>query len=614
MGAIRIPDFDVWQEGYAGASVRVYKAGGTVLASVFYDEALTTPAPNPLTLGTLSAGGVSFGKFTQPVYVGEDYYLDINLQEQTGVVRIPIRTLVGEDASQAVATALGATQSRAIRDHLAQNVWVEDYGSITGSASANSTTIQAAIGAAASAGGGIVNIPEGTIAITTLTIPAGVVLRGQGRGVTVLQSTEQQAVVQLTGNNAGMADLTLDGASLQASSIGLQIINKDYSLLRNVDIKRFETGIHVKGAKFSDWEQLFVTNCATGAKLHGDTSSSGSDYRWNRWDGGSVETCTTYGIDVSYESAEASHNDFFGIDFSGNSGLAVRLNGARFTEFDSCQFRSNTDNVHILDDDAASANNKVNGVLFKHCYFSGGTFVIEESVNNAVIKHSEINDVDFTLTTPLNALKFEDTVEDSQVTISGDGTKIVRSFDNLNGATRGVTTGNTPVKAWSLKLDPGEIAVGAAFVSGKARNGTDKASYIVHFSGQKAPSTLAYDAQTANFTVGQILTGGTSGATARIIADSDSGTTGTLTLHSIVGAFIDNETITDGAGGSALANGALVAGSVSVLGQTATLTTETDAAWACVAAASVDELEIQVTGNTSDTVDWVVFVYGNRFG
>ena len=71
--------------------------------------------------------------------------------------------------------------------------------------------------------------------------------------------------------------------------------------------------------------------------------------------------------------------------------------------------------------------------------------------------------------------------------------------------------------------------------------------------------TLAYDAQTANFTVGKILTGGTSNATALIIADSDSGTTGTLTLAFVSGTFQNDETITDNNStpGSATSNGTL---------------------------------------------------------
>jgi hypothetical protein len=57
--------------------------------------------------------------------------------------------------------------------------------------------------------------------------------------------------------------------------------------------------------------------------------------------------------------------------------------------------------------------------------------------------------------------------------------------------------------------------------------------------------TLTYSAQTSNFTVGKTLRGQSSGASAIIIADTDSGTTGTLTLKNIVGAFENGETIVD---------------------------------------------------------------------
>lgn len=68
---------------------------------------------------------------------------------------------------------------------------------------------------------------------------------------------------------------------------------------------------------------------------------------------------------------------------------------------------------------------------------------------------------------------------------------------------------------------------------------------------------LNFDAQTVNFTIGQTVTGGTSGATATIVDIVDSGTTGFLILGTITGGpFQDNETITDGLGGSATADGA----------------------------------------------------------
>jgi hypothetical protein len=72
--------------------------------------------------------------------------------------------------------------------------------------------------------------------------------------------------------------------------------------------------------------------------------------------------------------------------------------------------------------------------------------------------------------------------------------------------------------------------------------------------------TLDFDAETAAFTIGQTLTGGTSGATATIQGiKKTSATSGTLYLSAVSGTFQDNETITDGATGSATEDGTLSA-------------------------------------------------------
>lgn len=69
---------------------------------------------------------------------------------------------------------------------------------------------------------------------------------------------------------------------------------------------------------------------------------------------------------------------------------------------------------------------------------------------------------------------------------------------------------------------------------------------------------LDYDAETVAFTVGETLTGGTSAATAtiwKVFVDELDPTTGFLLLTDLVGGFDDDETITDGTGGSATADG-----------------------------------------------------------
>ncbi len=69
---------------------------------------------------------------------------------------------------------------------------------------------------------------------------------------------------------------------------------------------------------------------------------------------------------------------------------------------------------------------------------------------------------------------------------------------------------------------------------------------------------LAFDAQSGNFTVGLTVTGATSHATGVIAVSSDSGSTGTIALTSLVGTFVDNEAITDTSTGAATVNGPIV--------------------------------------------------------
>lgn len=88
-------------------------------------------------------------------------------------------------------------------------------------------------------------------------------------------------------------------------------------------------------------------------------------------------------------------------------------------------------------------------------------------------------------------------------------------------------------------------------------NGTEKPVQISR--------TVAYDAGTVDFVVGSLITGATSGATAVVLEKTGVTATGTLTLGSIKGTFVDDELITGTGGGSADVNG--------VVGWTSTILT-----------------------------------------
>ncbi len=71
--------------------------------------------------------------------------------------------------------------------------------------------------------------------------------------------------------------------------------------------------------------------------------------------------------------------------------------------------------------------------------------------------------------------------------------------------------------------------------------------------------SIDYDAQSANFTPGLVVTGGTSAATGVVVADTDGGTTGTLIIRAVNGIFENNEALTDSGSGAAVADGILLA-------------------------------------------------------
>lgn len=115
-----------------------------------------------------------------------------------------------------------------------------------------------------------------------------------------------------------------------------------------------------------------------------------------------------------------------------------------------------------------------------------------------------------------------------------------------------------------------------------AVNGTD---YLQIYNGtswspvaDETINTLSFDALTSDFTIGETLTGGTSGATAEILGIGlSAAAAGTLYLGAITGGpYQDNEAITS-AGGAATADGASAASTV--LAITGKATTAFSAVW-----------------------------------
>ena len=612
--AQRISEFDLWRPGYGGATVTIYIAGGTTPASVWTDEALSVAASNPQTLSSQTVGDVTYGKFAAPLYTASAYYLDIDSDDQTGIQRSPLTTLVAQDASDATVIPTGGSVTTAIDNLFARVIWAEDYGAIGAVAATNTTTLTTAIGIAAAQGGGFVMLPDNTsINFNQLTVSAGVILIGQGRSgsPTVLQSQTAAACITLGGDGAGLMNLVVDGVNKVASGIGVYSKAKDETVLQNVLIKRFETGIQQQGGRRAFWKDFYIDACTTGAKLYGNLdTANGDQWRNNRWINGVVSTCTSIGVEMSYEDRKVYEN-CLSIGFEDNTGTALKLNGCRFTDLSGSWFSGNTTNFLIQDDTLTTVtDNTTIGVRFSGGSMTSGAATFNGLCQDIVFDGVAISDVDFTLTSVTSNILWANCTEDSLVTLAGNGTRLTRCRSMFGDPPTSsvTTTDGSALKAWEITLDPGQKAWLEAKVSAVMRNGTDYGFYHISRAVHRPGSTLAYDAQSANFTLGLVLTGATSGATARIIADSDSGATGTLTIKDITGVYLDNEIITDSSTGSATANGTLSHQNAALLGSTVVISAavETVGGYGADFVANAGNVEVQVTGAAATTLEWIV--------
>lgn len=612
MSSIRIADYDTWRPGYGLATVSVYQAGTSTLASVFNDEDLTDPAANPQTLIERVFGGISYGKFQAPVYVGVPYELGINSVDRTGVTRPSLTTLDGEDASGATVQVTGGSQAIALEDHLSRRIDVRDYGvflavgEVGASTATNTATLTTAIGAAAGRGGGDVHIPSGTFQISTITISEGVVLRGESRDATILQSTQAGTVIAISGDDAGLAQITVDGISQVGLSVGVLANDRDRMVMEDALIKRFETGVERDGGTHSHWRNLTISDCDTGYKAY----ATDADLSFNTWDGGGIELCSVIGLDLRYDGEACVSNTFSGLLFDTNTGIAVRVEGAQATSLRDCQWLANTHNLTVLDE---SADHQIVGLDIAGGSINSGDLSFTGRLENVALRRMRLSTISVAITTPTNTILIED-CEESTVTITGAATNWLRHETAATGGTFGLTTGSAATKAWAITLDPGDHVYLEAKVIGRQINAVNYGFYHIAVSARRPGSTLNYDSQTGNFTKGKTLTGATSGATAVIQNDSDSGGTGSLTLIDIIGAFVDNEIITDGFGGSATANGTLTAVDAALSGSVQPLRTdeETVGGWDATFVANGPEIELRVTGATSSTVEWTSEVTVSR--
>jgi hypothetical protein len=613
----RVAEFDVWRPSYGGAVVLIYRAGTTELVPVYLDTALTIAAPNPQTLLTLASAGISYGKWARPIYVGVPYQLAINGQTLTGIERPALTDLASQDASLALVTPANGTVALSLRDLASFVVRVESHGTLGNVAVDNDVILGAAIGEAAAAGGGEVWLPAGNFPHTVGQIPQNVIVRGHGRGVTVLRSTEAHGVWTIAGNQAGFRDITLDGVNLIANSIGIYSVGRADMVLDNVEVKRFATGWLAKGFDRPKLRHTSFSNCNTGAELRGDkdraTTNTGGSARGLSWDGGKVDLCTVAGVLISYEDDLAQGVDIRDVDWISNPGAALKLNGARNVLVTGGRFEGNVTNTAIADDSDTSrvADNTVRQVSFRGVRFKDGRHTLDGYCERVRYEGCLFENQNFVLSIPLNPIVLVDCSEDAATSATGATEKLLRTSQAKRGEVPGVTTDATWTTAWSLALDPGDLVRIRARILARQRNGTNKLSGEIVGTASRNPATLGFNTAIETLAVGSIVSGVTSGASGRIVGASQTGSTGTVQLRDVKGAFLASETINTSAGQSArctapLDDPAVVVASADVA--KVVPNPQDDSTWNYDINSASPLVRLQVKGAASQIIEWLVEV------
>lgn len=602
-----IHDFDTWRPLYGNAIVTIYKAGTQFKARVFTDPEMTEEADNPQTLLERTFEGVSYGKFAEALYTPDAYEIDIGSTDQTGITRPAITDLNGENGSQIVVKPDGARLYRPLEDHLSQVVYAEDYGVFGTSAAANTAAIQAAIGAVGARGGGFVMLPPGTYPFLQLTLPTGVILAGYHQLATVLQSQIAGAVITLNGANAGVMNLTLDGISAVASSIGIYAKGQDDILVVSTVIRSFETNILMRGGARPIFRDVSCLNGTWGARLLGHLDTvDGGPLTGLRWSGGRIESNVTAGVHLQFVDEEVRSAVLLGLEFQDNLTDGLILEGVRFSRVQDCTFDDNARSLRVIDAAPLGTTNFTQSLVVERGRFAAGGVNIDGLAIDVSFDRCDFSGTTIDLETTIrNPVRMLDCVEDGAVQLAGDATRLIRWRSTDRGEVRGSTTNNTATKAIANSMYPGEVAMLLATVIGVQRNGEDHAAYIIARAARRDTADLDFDGGTIAFTVGDLVVGGTSGASGYVTAVTGSTAAGTLSLKSIAGEFQNNEQLTVDGTPHALANGVLSDPSVSLLGSdTVLFAFESDTTWAAAFDASGDEAQLKVTGANSKLVEW----------
>lgn len=196
---------------------------------VYYDEALTIPASQPLK----TSNGYVYRNGTPAQLYVDAINFSILVKDDKGllVYSFPDGTGLGVGAAGVDYNPpfIGAlTSGYTVEDKLSQTVSVKDFGAVGDGVTDDAAAINAAIAAVESGGGGVVQFHAGTFLVgATLALPDDVFLQGANQKATTIKLANSanvniiQKKAGAVGLGAGLRDLTIDGNDANNTSGGV---------------------------------------------------------------------------------------------------------------------------------------------------------------------------------------------------------------------------------------------------------------------------------------------------------------------------------------------------------------------------------------------------------
>ena len=630
VATVGIKEFDLWRPGYGGATVTVVRPGTVTPIPVYLNQDGTVRAENPQTLLTLEVDDLIYGRFKAPLYAGEDYSLVVSEGGGETITRRPLTTFDGEDAGGATLKVPNTNHARSLKSRASYHIHVLDYGDLSLSAAENSDLINTALGVAASAGGGIVQLPRAAFDIQKLNnIPSNVRLVGHGINATIMRANVAADIITLTGVRSGIEGFTLDGETLPDNSVGVRLgpriqQNEDPPALAHCDIKdvlvrRFAKGIEASyGGAGTVITGGAVQENTVGIELDardgqiGDLIFSELDVSLNVDAGIALHSSQDHDVkDIHIRNSWIQDGPAL-LDIEGAKNVIVAASSFRGGNVAGI---SGLENLSVRDVPDHSES-FVDGLLFQACAFDNMRQRFQGRCRNLRYDNSRFEGNVWELHDPDNNILLLNCDESASDAVESSGAaNLVRKDSSISHVdVNGRTTDATATTAWSYTLKPGQVIFLECVAVGRQTNGTDVASYRAARGVYLAGATLTFDNGVADFEVGELISNKTRAGEARIIAKTGDTAAGTLTISELSGDFEDGDVIGTPNPAGDIPNNATVNGELSypekVVLQSAAdspYSQETASGWGGLDfVENGQSVDVQVTGAAGTNIEWTV--------